>query len=242
MAASLTGAREPAVSSKWLNDVLFDFERKVSAITVKLEGGGDKDDERKYEIVRARKDEVIGLLDEMMRSYTWLAQDHDHLMTELVCLRNLSDEKQGSNDSDPDPDTGSDSSPVSGVEDLEPDNLYISLPCKPIDKTGSFQGRESSKGEIEEEGWRWDDMTVQMAELLGECKRQQEELARRNEEKREIIRVLQIEVKLLKAENKVLQDCLVCPRVGLEEVRRRGNRMSSLKELVWNKLFRRVTA
>ncbi|KAI4387682.1 hypothetical protein MLD38_000095 [Melastoma candidum] len=243
MAASLTGTREPAAPSKWLHEALSDVERKVSTITANLEGGHDDFANGKSDdIVSARKDEIIRLLDEMIRSYTSLAQDHDHLMTEFDHFRNLSDEKQGSNDSNPYPDAGSDLSPVSGIEDLELDDFDVSLPCKPIDESSSFLGLTSSQGEIEEEGWRWDNMTAQMTELLEESAKQQEELARRNEEKREIIRVLRTEVSGLKAENKALQGCLIGPRVGSEEIRRRVNRKLSLKELVWNKLFRREAA
>ncbi|XP_018715244.2 uncharacterized protein LOC104455567 [Eucalyptus grandis] len=89
-------------------------------------------------------------------------------------------------------------------------------------------------------GWemKWNELKLQVTKLMEENLQKQAELVKRNEEKRGIIRGLKSHLNGLMAENKALQDSLVCSKVV-----KKGNQfqMMGLKGLVLSRIFGRST-
>ncbi|XP_030539544.2 uncharacterized protein LOC115747497 [Rhodamnia argentea] len=85
-------------------------------------------------------------------------------------------------------------------------------------------------------GMKWNKLKLQVTKLMEENLQKQAELVKRNEEKRGIIRGLRSRLNGLKAENKALQDCLVCSKANPK-----GNQfqMTRLKGLVLSRIFGR---
>ncbi|OMO85511.1 KIP1-like protein [Corchorus capsularis] len=79
-----------------------------------------------------------------------------------------------------------------------------------------------------------ENIQFQFTKLMEENLRQQAELLRRNEEKRETIKELRLQLEYLKSENRTLQKCLGCSKMG---VKRSHSQTSRSKGLIFGKFF-----
>ncbi|KAF8020887.1 hypothetical protein BT93_G1332 [Corymbia citriodora subsp. variegata] len=85
-------------------------------------------------------------------------------------------------------------------------------------------------------GWemKWNDLKLQVTKLMEENLQRQAELVKRNEEKRVIIRGLRSDLNGLKAENKALQDSLICSKAVKKGYQ---FQITRLKSLVLSRIF-----
>lgn len=81
----------------------------------------------------------------------------------------------------------------------------------------------------------WSELRFQVMKLTEENLQQQAELIRRNDEKGEIIKELQIQLEQLKSENRALKSCLRCTKVDMKH---NQSPISKLKGLILTKFFR----
>ncbi|CAK9175171.1 unnamed protein product [Ilex paraguariensis] len=80
----------------------------------------------------------------------------------------------------------------------------------------------------------WSELKIQVMNLMEENLRQQEELVRRNNNKREIIKELQFQMRLVMGENRALPGCLRCSKI---HVKHKPSQISRLKSLIMRRLW-----
>ncbi|KAF2301813.1 hypothetical protein GH714_029508 [Hevea brasiliensis] len=86
-----------------------------------------------------------------------------------------------------------------------------------MDDSNSVQNQATVRDLSEnsyEQANRWSELKFQVTKLMEENLKQQVELARRNIQKRVVINRLQSELEHLKGENRALQNCINCLKVG----------------------------
>ncbi|XP_010250557.1 PREDICTED: protein NETWORKED 3A-like [Nelumbo nucifera] len=254
---------DSACQCPWLQATLSDLNEKTKAMLVLIQEDGDSFVQRD-EMYYKRRPELIKMVEEFHRSYRSLAERYDQLRSKpgsslLVQSRFSSPsnsfkhmrtkESTRSSSTDAKLET-SESRPESVVEDpdfeIRDHNQKegrceaLLLDAKEVDEKVSGFGvdlnlvgdfpvdsfeRESTSSELRFQVWK----------LMEDNLRQQEELIRRNDEKREAIKDLCFLVDRLMNENKALQNCLRCSEVGRKQNK---SHISKLKRLIFGKLFR----
>ncbi|OVA09654.1 KIP1-like [Macleaya cordata] len=98
---------------------------------------------------------------------------------------------------------------------------------------GQNQDGEFVMGSLERETM-WSDMRFQVSKLIEDNLQQQSKLIRRNDEKREAIKDLCFQLNKLTEENRTLQTCYRCSRVGMKQNK---SQISKLKGLILGKFL-----
>ncbi|OMO99356.1 hypothetical protein COLO4_13346 [Corchorus olitorius] len=234
--------------SQWLHihTTLSDLEGKMKAVMTLMEQDNNLNSAcQKADISFNRKSEVVRMLGEVNRSYSSLVEKYDQLMSKSQSfphygsssiLSNSRDIQQTINqgrvvESSDDPITeASDSRPESVVDD--PDFEHYSSSFEYLNKFKP-KAAEFRKCSSERENIQFQ-LKFQFTKLMEENLRQQAELLRRNDEKRETIKELRLQLEHLKSENRTLQKCLSCSKMG---VKRSHSQTSRSKGLIFGKFF-----
>ncbi|XVF57706.1 hypothetical protein PTKIN_Ptkin07bG0003600 [Pterospermum kingtungense] len=232
--------------SQWLHATLSDLEEKMKAMVTLLEEEEDDNSScQKDHVSPNKKQQLVQMLGELNRSYFSLAHKYDQLRSKSQTIphsvssslsSNSSEIQESSNkrrvvevSDDPIPDEHY----RSGFEYMNKlaDDLILTEQCslsfmtKPnidlsdeedvvLNINHGFQ-RFKPKEYAENTSFQ---LKFQFTKLMEENLRQQAELLRRNEEKRQTINGLRLQLEQLKSESKVQhqQKCLHCSKTGLK--------------------------
>ncbi|KAK9117677.1 hypothetical protein Sjap_016624 [Stephania japonica] len=257
-------AHNSSNQSPWLQSTLSDFDEKAKAILALVQQEGDSFAERAEMYYKSRP-QVIKMVEDLNRSYVCLAERYDHQIRSQASFRTITGSSSSSNsfrhankrfstsygDSEFDG-RNSRRASIDEIVDCDTsckgkvdDERQISLDNMRVlmDKnTGYEGGRRSLDGEDHkafgsaEKERIWSHMRCQVAKLMEDNLRQQTELIRRNDEKREAIKELCLQLDKVVDENKRLQKCLQCSKTYDCEATNQSQ-ISKLKSLILNKLL-----
>ncbi|XVF16116.1 hypothetical protein REPUB_Repub10bG0003700 [Reevesia pubescens] len=255
--------------TQWLHTTLSDLDEKMKAIVTLLEQ--DISSCQKGDISHNRKQELVGMLGELNRSYRCLVQKYDQLRSKSENVPHSGSSSLSSNsreiqeaidkrrdlEASDDPIwEASDSHPESIVDDpdfehyrsnfeylnkladdlilAEQKQCNVSFMRKPEQTNIEFSDEEDvvlkinefqrfkpkaadqfQMGSSEREN-TWFQLKFQFTKLMEENLRQQAELLRRNDQKRETINKLRLQLEHLKSENKTHKKCLHCSKIGVK--------------------------
>ncbi|XP_062110711.1 protein NETWORKED 3A-like [Humulus lupulus] len=195
-------------SSLWLHATLSELDENIKTMVSILEEDGDSFAKR-AEMYYQRRPQLIEVLNELHNSYRWLAEKYDQLIIRsqsqshdhnvrprpvIKSLRQLHQRKyplqeDNNNNNNHNADDGD-------MKKTRSDERFYDLEII----NGGGDDDDDDAGKI----WRG----KEVSELTEEHLRQQDELIRRNEKKRERIKELSSQVKRLMEENGALKACL----------------------------------
>ncbi|XP_077251812.1 protein NETWORKED 3C-like [Tasmannia lanceolata] len=221
-------------SPQWLQSTLSDIDEKTDAMLKLIEEDGDSFAQRS-EMYYKKRPELVKMVEEFHRSYRSLAERFYQLKVESTqttqssssSSSNYIKQAQDSHSSTKlalgcDDDSkleNPNSNPESVVEDPY---FECEQKCTAITEIEGFDKKINgfkTSHEIEEDfemnsflekDKTWTELRFQVSKLMEDNIRQQTELVRRNEEKREAIKELSSQLDRLMDENRALQNCLGC--------------------------------
>ncbi|PON51920.1 Protein Networked (NET), actin-binding (NAB) domain containing protein [Parasponia andersonii] len=247
--------------SLWLQATLSELDENMKVMLSIIEEDGDSFAKR-AEMYYKRRPHLIKVLDDLHKSYRWLAERYDHLRSEFTQLnrprlfstapfksmRQLHNEKGllEPPTSEEDHTSSHDNHLVVTTHDdevscknynnnstnLKPETPETGLFEKDYDDDDDDDEHEHDHDEMEKissdggyyslellrDGKIWSGKEV--SKLIEEHLRQQAELIRRNEKKREKINELSSQIKRLMDENGALKACLANPKLDINHAKR----------------------
>ncbi|KAK9120195.1 hypothetical protein Scep_018288 [Stephania cephalantha] len=256
-------AHNSSNQSPWLQSTLSDFDEKTKAILALVQQEGDSFAERAEMYYKSRP-QVIKMVEDLNRSYVCLAERYDHQIRSQASFRTITGSSSSSNSfrhaskrfstSYGDSELDGHYSRRASIDEIVDcntsckgkfdDERQISLDNMRVlmnKKIGYEGGRRSLDGEDHkafgsaEKERIWSQMRCQVAKLMEDNLRQQTELIRRNDEKREAIKELCLQLDKVVDENKRLQKSLQCSKTYCEATNQ--SQISKLKSMILNKLL-----
>ncbi|KAJ6777042.1 PROTEIN NETWORKED 4A [Salix koriyanagi] len=226
--------RDSPQHSQWLQKTLSDMNERMQTMMTLLEEDGNSPD--RVASHSKRRLELVQMLEEFNRSYRYLAETYDRLRSKFLVKDSRpaplytaidSNKETPIESSDNSNLEISDSYPQFVVEDPEikcdsanfdveyldklVDELMLTEECKMKLK----EKREIGENQMDKRGRDiFPSRKFQITNLMEENLQQQTELARRNIEKKLVIDKLRLQLEHVKAENRSLQNCISCLKVG----------------------------
>ncbi|KAF4390496.1 hypothetical protein F8388_005993 [Cannabis sativa] len=166
-------------SSLWLHTTLTELDENIKTMVSIIDQDGDS--------FPKKRPQLIKVLNELHNSYRWLAERYDSLI-----IRSHQSHDYHYNFQRP-------RSMIKSLRQIHHDDMG-----KTISHEENFYDLEIINGGGDDKMWRG----KEVCEMIEEHLRQQDELIRRNEKKRERIKELSSQVKRLMEENRALKACL----------------------------------
>ncbi|XP_012446150.1 uncharacterized protein LOC105769809 [Gossypium raimondii] len=238
--------------SQWLQTSLSYLEEKMKAMmTLLQESDNSKSSCQMAHISHNWKQQLVQMLGELNRAYCSLAHKYDQLRSKSKrVLEASNDPIREAFDTCHEP-VMDDSDYEHHISDFEylnklADDLVLTRQCnmsfmkKPEEQTNrEFSDEEDVVLKVNDEFQRFkpkaaefekESTWFQFTKLMEENLRQQAELLRRNNEKRETINRLRLKLEQVKSENKILQlqKCLYCSKVGVKRNHSQNSRSTGL--------------
>ena len=204
--------------------IIADLDNKTKLILSIIDDDGVSFAKRAEMFYNSRP-ELIKMVEDLHKSYRLLAQNYDHLKSSSIprafsplgCFRRVQHLRNSSGDLELD---ASISHPQSiaegpGFDEAETSN-YDLRKKNSNEKKIINDGVEDSKFGMPDlkRTKMWDELQLEVTKLMEDNLRQQAELIRRNDEKREAIKELFSQIKKLMDENRALRTCLATHRLS----------------------------
>ncbi|XP_059446906.1 protein NETWORKED 3C-like [Corylus avellana] len=207
--------------SEWLQTTISDLDKKTKLMLSIIEDDGVSFAKRAEMFYNSRP-ELIKMVEDLHKSYRLLAQNYDHLKSSSIPrpflsppgsfrrvqhLRNSGDMELEASISHP--------QPVAEDPGFEAETSNFDLRKNSSEKKIINGVEHSNFGMPDLERKKmWDELQLEVTKLMEENLRQQAELIRRNDEKREAIKELFSQIKKLMDENRALRTCLATHRLS----------------------------
>lgn len=203
--------------------MLSELDKKMTAILRLIQEGDTKSEDRRSQLIQ--------MVEELNKSYRSLAEKHEQLRSQSArFFYSRSSSSSALNwRKIHHVNIESNSNRVSGSSvDLQLESFNSHT--EPVVEDPDVVIKEP----LEKESM-WFELRSEVAKLMEENLRQQAELIRRNDEKREAIKELNLQLDRLMAENKALWSLIKCSK---DIMKHNNSPMSKLKDLLLGKFFR----
>ncbi|KAJ6754553.1 PROTEIN NETWORKED 4A [Salix purpurea] len=203
------GDRDSPQHSQWLQKTLSDMNERMQTMMTLLEEDGNSPD--RVASHSKRRLELVQMLEEFNRI---LSNKDTPLESSDNSNLEISDSYPQFVVEDPEIKCDSANFDVEYLDKLV-DELMLTEECKmKLKEKLQATARDFSEGSGYEWDNTWCELRFQITNLMEENLQQQTELARRNIEKKLVIDKLRLQLEHLKAENRSLQNCISCLKVG----------------------------
>ncbi|EEF50103.1 protein NETWORKED 3A [Ricinus communis] len=199
--------------SPWLQAILSDLDHKVKTIVNLIQDDGDSFTER-AEMFYKRRPDLLKILKELQESYCLLAEKFDRLRSPSSIINTAVNTRLQDTDQ---------TSPIFKNLNMEQHIDIDAATNEGIENNGGDNLRRDGA----EEEKIWSGLRLTVSKLIEDNRRQQAELIRRNDEKREVIKQLREQISRLMEENRALMGCA---HVDLKRICEHNN-VSKLKGL-----------
>ncbi|GKU92883.1 hypothetical protein SLEP1_g6549 [Rubroshorea leprosula] len=215
--------------SPWLHNTLSDVNDKTNAILKMIQDDNGDSFAKRAEMYYQNRPELIRMIQEFQKSYHSLAEKYDHLRSQLLYSSpsiTKVDELQK---------TKQENTLMTSDQNEKNDDHHELI------ESGVGSNASASDDDIQRVFWEkeklWDGLRLKVSELVEDNLRLQAELIRRNDEKREVIKDLSMEMNRVVDENRVLKVRSVQSH-HYKVTKKIGSTLSRLKKLILGKVQR----
>ncbi|XP_065853427.1 protein NETWORKED 3A-like [Euphorbia lathyris] len=217
----LDSRNRPSNLSPWLQAILSDLDEKIRTVVNLIEDEGDSFTER-AELFYKRRPELLSVLRDLHQSYQNLAENYDKIRSAETArvaqlrspfsslrFREMSLTKVKTEEESPNPDPQPQTSLTKvkteeGSPTPDPQPQTSAVEDAITEGTEAKEALSENEGEGEKEN-TWEEVKPKVSKLIDDNLRQQTELIRRNDEKREMIKQLRGQICRLVEENRAMK-------------------------------------